>query len=45
MSQNRSYYISNRKEMYDFLPETCTRVLEIGCGEGIFLDGIKCDEK
>ncbi|MBF8247490.1 MAG: hypothetical protein HW374_290 [Bacteroidetes bacterium] len=33
----RDYYQYNRKEMLQFLPETYSRVLEIGCGEGNFL--------
>lgn len=45
MAQDRSYFISNRKEMYDFLPESYSKVLEIGCGEGDFIASLDCEEK
>ena len=45
MPQERSYFISDRKEMYAFMPESFSKVLEVGCGEGDFIAGLDCDEK
>jgi len=45
MAKDRAYYISERKEMLDFLPPSYSKVLEIGCGEGDFLTQLECEEK
>jgi len=45
MAVDRSYYISSRKEMYGFMPEAFETALEIGCGEGDFIDSLHCPEK
>jgi 2-polyprenyl-3-methyl-5-hydroxy-6-metoxy-1,4-benzoquinol methylase len=45
MAAERSYYVSKRSEMLDFMPDSYGKVLEIGCGEGDFLDCLDCDEK
>lgn len=35
------YYNNARDEMLDFLPKTAKKVLDVGCGNGIFADIIK----
>lgn len=35
------YYNSPRENMHKFIPSTCKRTLEIGCGEGLFSEWIK----
>ena len=35
-SKPQTYYSSRRPEMRRFLPDTYSRVLEVGCGEGRF---------
>jgi len=37
------YYKNNRKEMIPVLPQQYSRVLEIGCGEGSFLENLSQD--
>ena len=41
MSSAPDYYLGYRKEMKPLLPESYTRVLEIGCGEGNFRQNLK----
>lgn len=31
-----SYIYQNRSEMLDFIPESCMKILEVGCGDGSF---------
>ena len=40
MNQLNNYYDNLRQEMLDFLPDSYTKVLEIGCGEGRFSDNL-----
>jgi 2-polyprenyl-3-methyl-5-hydroxy-6-metoxy-1,4-benzoquinol methylase len=35
------YFNHERPEMLAFLPDTCKKVLDVGCGEGIFVKQIK----
>lgn len=35
-----TYYVGVRKEMLPFLPEVRQRILEIGCGDGSFSEGV-----
>jgi len=35
------YYSKSRPEMLEFLPETATTILDVGCGEGIFAKSLK----
>jgi 2-polyprenyl-3-methyl-5-hydroxy-6-metoxy-1,4-benzoquinol methylase len=35
------YYSKSRPEMLEFLPETATTILDVGCGEGIFTKSLK----
>lgn len=37
MLDTAKYWTQERPEMVKFIPEQCTRVLEIGCAEGNFL--------
>ena len=32
----KGYYKNQRKEMLEFIPEDSKRILEVGCGEGVF---------
>lgn len=34
--QNTTYYINQRQEMRGFLPGSAQRILDVGCGEGLF---------
>jgi 2-polyprenyl-3-methyl-5-hydroxy-6-metoxy-1,4-benzoquinol methylase len=36
-----SYYTNKREEMIKFIPTTCTKILEVGCGEGVFASVLK----
>jgi 2-polyprenyl-3-methyl-5-hydroxy-6-metoxy-1,4-benzoquinol methylase len=38
---NYSYIYQSRKEMLDFVPETCLKILEVGCGDGSFAIQLK----
>jgi 2-polyprenyl-3-methyl-5-hydroxy-6-metoxy-1,4-benzoquinol methylase len=35
------YYINKREEMLQFIPNSCKRILEVGCGDGIFAESVK----
>jgi len=35
------YYINKREEMLQFIPEGSKKILEVGCGEGIFASAVK----
>lgn len=35
------YYISDRPEMISFVPTECKKILEVGCGQGLFGSAIK----
>lgn len=39
--ENAGYYINNRAEMLGFLPPDPKRLIDIGCGEGIFGAAVK----
>ncbi len=41
MNELNNYYNNNRQEMLDFLPDSYTKVLEIGCGRGRFKDNLE----
>ena len=36
-----NYYVFCRKEMLEFVPEDSRRILEVGCGEGLFSEELK----
>jgi cyclopropane fatty-acyl-phospholipid synthase-like methyltransferase len=35
------YYSGKREEMLDFIPQGSKKILEVGCGEGYFLQQLK----
>ena len=39
------YFQQNRNEILEFIPKGCQKVLEVGCGEGVFLQSLKRSEK
>lgn len=39
--QKREYYGNPRREMLPFVPPTAGRILDIGCGAGVFAEGLK----
>jgi 2-polyprenyl-3-methyl-5-hydroxy-6-metoxy-1,4-benzoquinol methylase len=41
---NSIYYSGYRKEMLEFIPADCKKILEIGCSEGNFLNQIKAED-
>lgn len=41
MNESNNYYNNNRQEMLDFLPDSYTKVLEVGCGKGKFKDNLE----
>ena len=38
--KNNNYYQNSRSEILEFIPKKCTKVLEIGCGEGNFIKNL-----
>ena len=41
-NDNDRYYSQSRPEMLQFIPEGTQRLLDIGCGDGRFGEGVKC---
>jgi len=41
IGKNKEYFSGYRDEMLEFIPETCNRILEVGCGEGKFAYRVK----
>ncbi len=41
LTKNTNYFSGYRKEMLEFIPENCKKVIEIGCGEGKFANLVK----
>ena len=39
--QNNGYYIQSRREMLAFIPVKARRILEVGCGEGLFCESLR----
>lgn len=37
------YHTQNRSEMKKYVPETASKILEVGCGEGTFLSSLKSE--
>ncbi|NEV94014.1 class I SAM-dependent methyltransferase [Psychroflexus sp. YR1-1] len=41
LNKKGKYYINKRPEMLEFFPEDAKTVLDVGCGEGVFVKQIK----
>ncbi len=41
MSKSEAYFIYDRVEMLEFVPPNVSNILDVGCGEGIFINQIK----
>ena len=39
--QNNGYYVQSRREMLAFIPVKARRILEVGCGEGLFCESLR----
>ncbi len=37
----KDYYGGVCKEMLQFVPDNCRRILDVGCGEGRFINAVK----
>lgn len=41
MGKSSGYFIYDRNEMLEFIPLSAKKILDVGCGEGVFINQIK----
>lgn len=41
LTMDSGYYFNKREEMLQFIPNSCKKILEVGCGDGIFAESVK----
>jgi 2-polyprenyl-3-methyl-5-hydroxy-6-metoxy-1,4-benzoquinol methylase len=45
ITTNKDYFIYKREEMLEFVPLTAKKILDVGCGEGNFINQIKARQE